>query len=409
MNADQPRQPAGGAWSDLPAHRAWLLDEAGRLLDFARGSAIEGGFGWLDANGAPDPSVPPQLWITGRMTHVFALGHLMGNPGCGRLVDHGLAAIRDVFADRERGGWFAAAGEETRKEGYTHSFVLLAAASAHVAGREGAAELLEDAARVILERFWSEEDGACIDSWDAAWTEPEPYRGANANMHLVEAFLATADATGDPAWTHRAERIAGRLIRDVAGAADWRVVEHFDEHWQPLPDYNADDPRHRFRPFGITPGHGLEWARLLLQVRAALAEPPEWLLGAAQGLFERAVADGWQEPGGFVYTTDRNGRAVVTDRLHWVVTEAIGAAAALRAVTGHADYERWYRAFWDFAALHLIDREHGSWHMELDEALQPREQTWKGKPDVYHSLQATLIPMLPVAPSIAGALRASPL
>ena len=30
---------------------------------------------------------------------------------------------------------------------------------------------------------------------------------------------------------------------------------------------------------------------------------------------------------------------------------------------------------------------------------------WSGKPDVYHSLQATLIPRLPVTPSLAGALR----
>ena len=88
-------------------------------------------------------------------------------------------------------------------------------------------------------------------------------------MHMVEAFLAAGDATGDPAWFDRALQIAERLIGEVASTHDWRVVEHFDEQWRPLPDYNADQPRHPFRPFGITPGHGLEWARLLLQVRAA--------------------------------------------------------------------------------------------------------------------------------------------
>ena len=34
-----------------------------------------------------------------------------------------------------------------------------------------------------------------------------------------------------------------------------------------------------------------------------------------------------------------------------------------------------------------------------------RARTWCGKPDVYHALQATLLPRLPIAPSIAGALR----
>ena len=126
---------------------------------------------------------------------------------------------------------------------------------------------------------------------------------------------------------------------------------------------------------------------------------------AARGLFARAVDDGWAEPGGFVYTTGLDGRPVVADRLHWPVTEAIGAAAALHAVTGEGDYERWYRSCWDFAGTHLLDRARGSWHAELDDGLQPREHTWSGKPDVYHSLQATLIPRLPVGPSLAGALR----
>ena len=134
-------------------------------------------------------------------------------------------------------------------------------------------------------------------------------------------------------------------------------MEHFDEEWRPLPDYNPDQPRHPFRPFGITPGHGLEWSRLLLQVRASLRSPPDWLLDAARGLFARATAEGWQANGGFVYTTDHEGRPVVSDRLHWVVTEAIGAAAALHAVTGDVEYEHWYRTLWDFAELHLIDRE----------------------------------------------------
>jgi len=248
-----------------------------------------------------------------------------------------------------------------------------------------------------------------VESWDRAWSEPEAYRGANANMHMVEALLATGDATGDGVWYDRARRIAERLIDDVARAHDWRVVEHFDAGWRPLPDYNADQPRHPFRPYGVTPGHGLEWSRLVLQVGAGLPEAPGWILDAARGLFARAVDDGRLEPGGFVYTTDADGRPVVSDRLHWVVCEAIGAAAALHAVTGDRDYERHYRTAWDFAGRHLIDRVGGSWHAELDDDLRPSTGTWSGKPDVYHALQAAILPRIPVTPSLAGALRDHPL
>jgi mannose/cellobiose epimerase-like protein (N-acyl-D-glucosamine 2-epimerase family) len=394
--------PATAAWTRLPSHRAWLVQEAARLLEFAEGARTADGFAWLDAVGRPDPAKGPQLWITTRMTHVFALGHLLGHPGCGPLVDHGLVSIDRSHEDARHGGWLSGAD---RKEAYPHAFVLLAAAGAAIAGRPGGQDLLERAVSVVETRFWSEDEDACLESYDRAWRNPEAYRGANANMHMVEAFLAAGDATGDPVWARRALRIAQKLIYAGARAHEWRIGEHFDANWEPLPEYNADQPRHPFRPYGVTPGHGLEWSRLLLQIRSALDAPPRWLLEDAEALFARAVQDGWTAGRGFVYTTDAAGKPVVEDRLHWVVAEAIAAAAALHAVTQKPGYEELYRAFWDFAGERLLDREHGSWLHELDEELQPSSRTWEGKPDVYHALQATILPRLPVTTSVAGALR----
>jgi len=349
------------------------VDEAARLLEFAKGARVPGGFGWLDDDGRPDPARGTPLWITARMTHVFALGHLLGHPGCAAYADHGLAALP------------AGGGDDA----YAHAFVILAAASAAIAGRPRAEETLGEACATAERRFWREDEGACADG--------EDYRGANANMHMVEAFLAAGDATGDRVWADRALRIATRLI-EAARADDWRVPEHFDARWRPLPDYNADAPRHPFRPYGVTPGHGLEWARLLIHLRTALVDPPDWAAPAARALADRAWADGWDaERGGFAYTTDRAGRPVVADRFHWVVCEAIAAAAVL----GDRERERTARAF---AERHLVDRERGSWRHELDPENRPAARTWQGKPDVYHALQATLIPHLPVRPSVAAAV-----
>lgn len=185
-------------------------------------------------------------------------------------------------------------------------------------------------------------------------------------MHATEAFLALADVTGDPLWLQRALRIVERLIHEHAAAFGHVVVEHFDAHWRPVPQYNADNRADPFRPYGSTPGHSFEWARLLLHLEAALAAAglavPNWLLSDAQGLFASACRHAWQVDGapGLVYSLDWDRRAVVRARLHWVHAEASAAAAALLRRTDEAIYEHWYRQFWAFIAEHFIDLQGGA-------------------------------------------------
>ncbi len=401
------------AWLGTASHGRWLDAEARALLDFARAAAVPAGFGYLDDDGAVDPERPVELWLTCRMTHCYALGTLLGIPGAAPLADHGMRALTTRLRDAEHGGWFSAVGTDgpvnEAKEAYAHAFVVLAAASVTAAGRPGGRELLDEALAVSTERFWREDEGAVLESWDRGFTVAEEYRGVNANMHTVEAYLAAADVTGDDVWLDRALRITRRVLDGYAREQDWRIPEHFSAGWEPLLDYNTDDRAHQFRPFGATVGHWLEWARLALHLREALIvreRPTEgWLLEAARALFDRAVADGWAVDGadGFVYTVDFAGEPVVHERMHWVACEAVGAAAALELVTGEQQYAEWYQRVWDYAATQLIQRP-GAWRHELDAQNRPSARTWPGKPDIYHALQATLIPRLPLAPALAPAL-----
>ncbi|MCL3863233.1 AGE family epimerase/isomerase [Actinotalea sp. K2] len=406
------------SWLSSPAHHRWLEAETDRLLDFGRAARVPaGGFGWLDERGLLDATRPTELWITCRMTYVFSLGALLGRPGAASLVDHGLAALAGRFSDREHGGWFAAVGpqgpqttEHEEKGAYPHAFVILATASATAAGRPGARELLDEALAVSLDHFWDEDEGMVVESWDRAFSRTEEYRGVNANMHTVEAYLAAADVTGDRTWLDRAARIVERVVHGFARGNRWRIPEHFDPHWQPDLEYNADAPAHPFRPYGATIGHWLEWARLTLHVRAALTalgdEPPAWMVEDATSLFDASIAEGWAVDGapGFVYTVDWDGRPVVRERMHWVLCEALGAAAALFAVTGDERFDDWYRTWWDYAAEHLLDRDGGSWWHELGPDNEVSRTVWEGKADLYHAVQATLIPRLPLAPVLAPAL-----
>ena len=402
------------AWMGSAAHHRWLEQETDRLLDFGRASRVTEGFGWLRDDGTVDAARPTELWITCRTTHVYALGALLGRPGCGPLVEHGVRALTGAFHDDEHGGWFSAVGPhgpaDDGKAAYAHAFVVLAAASAEAAGTPGARDLLADALDVSLRRFWDDDAGMVRESWDRAFTADEPYRGVNANMHTVEAYLAAADVTGDDAWLGRALRITERVVHGFAREHAWRLPEHFDTDWAPLLHYNKESPAHPFRPYGATVGHWLEWARLALHVRAGLVrrglDAPDWLLADAADLFAAAAAEGWHADGapGFVYTVDVAGRPVVRERMHWVLCEGIAAAAALHAATGDDAYDAWYRRWWDEAAAHVIDPVGGSWWHELGPDHRVSRTVWSGKPDLYHAVQATLVPRLPLAPVLAPAL-----
>ena len=173
-----------------------------------------------------------------------------------------------------------------------------------------------------------------------------------------------------------------------------RLNEHFDADWRPLPDYNSAEPAHPFRPYGATIGHWFEWARLAYTLDPARFEAD------ARRLFVAGVQDGW-DGSGFVYTVDWDGKPVVADRLHWVLCEAIGAAAVLGEGALQAEW-------WAVAERDFIDPSDGSWQHELDPSNRPAQRVWDGKPDVYHALQATLIPRFPLRDSLAASLRSGP-
>ena len=408
-----------------PGSPVYLRALRAELLRFAARSKHPLGFGWLDEHGVIDPAMTVQLWITCRMTHVFSLGAMAAEPPAvggpdaellAALAAHGVASLAGPFADRDHGGWYAEITDDgaadPRKSAYAHAFVVLAGSSAVVAQVPGAAELLEQALEVSTQRFWDDEHGMVADEWDAGWTRCDPYRGVNAVMHTVEAFLAAADVTGDTVWLERAVRMCAR-VAGIAAEHDWRIPEHFDESWTALPAYNRDAPADPFRPYGATVGHGLEWARLLVATDATAEAHGRGDLVAdlhlvpdAVHLADRAIADGWARDGadGFVYTTDWDGTPVVRHRMHWVLAEALNTGWVLDVALGEPRYADRLRTWWEYADQHLVDAVDGSWHHELDERNEPTSATWHGKPDVYHAYQAALVPRLPVAPVLARAL-----
>ncbi len=393
----------------------WRRRQFVSLLEFA-GSSLrpDGAACWLDDDGLPDPTHPVETWVTARMAHTFALGALLGVPRAQERAALAVRGLTDVLADEEHGGWVAGRGPEVgavvgHKAAYAHAFVVLAGSTGTVAGIEGAPALLADALRVLDEKFWEPDQRLHLDERSRDWSVVEPYRGVNANMHGVEALLAAHGATGEGEWLTRAQAIGDRVI-GWAEANAWRIPEHFNASWEPQLEYNADRPHDQFKPYGATPGHGLEWSRLLVQLDVESGTDGA-RTAAAASLFDRAVVDGWDPAGGgFVYTTDWSGRPVEPRRFHWVAAEAVATADVLHRVTGEDRYADLAAEWWEWIGANLLDVERGSWFHELDTENRPSGRTWVGKPDVYHAAQAVILPELPLTGSFAlSAQEAGPI
>jgi len=391
--------------------------QAGRdaLFCFGTRFAAPGGSAYyLGRNGTPLLGRPRETWITARMAHVYCLGYFLGFPGANELAADALRGLSGELHDAEHGGWYAGLRPDGTilpgKQCYAHAFVILAASSGCLAGIPGSEALLQDALQVYDRYFWDDEAGLSRDLYDTAFTVCDPYRGLNANMHTVEAFLAVADAAGLEEYRCR----AGRIIRRVlvwAEETNWRLPEHYSENWLPQPECNRDRPDDPFKPYGATPGHGIEWARLITQwacsafgSSSAGAQP---YLAAAEALYCRAVEDAWSADGspGICYTTGWDGKPVVHDRMHWALAEAINTSAVLYRVTGKARYAEDYAAFQSYLDEFVLDRTDGSWFHQLDQNNRLLETVWPGKPDLYHAVQAALIPYCEPSVSVAAAVK----
>ncbi len=387
---------------DTPENRAFLQKMTTELLHFAvRFPSPEGCAYYLKDDGTPWLEKTLDNYETCRMVHCYSIGKLLGFSDSDDLINAGLKGLFGAMRDHANGGWYNNLNPDHSpipgKLCYSHAFVILAASSAVYAGHTEAECLLADAVACFDAHFWDDEAGLTYDTYNNDFTVRDDYRGINANMHSVEAFLAAADVTGDETYRVRAGRIIKRVIA-WAEANRWRIPEHFKKDWQPDLEFNADKRDDRFKPYGATPGHGLEWARLITQwALSTYPDSPELYepyIHAAEELCLRAVSDGWYADGapGIVYTTDWDGRPIVHDRMQWTLAEAINTAAVLYRVTGKTVYADLYAEFLCYLDETVHDRKNGNWIHQLDRRNCKLETVWPGKPDIYHGLQSMLIP-----------------
>jgi mannose/cellobiose epimerase-like protein (N-acyl-D-glucosamine 2-epimerase family) len=404
----EAESPGLGNWSTRAYHRRWLLDQANGLFDFFQyhGVNAKGGFHDMDDAGNPLDAVNPLrgVHLTARMIHCFSIGSLLGRPGADEIVDHGMTYLWNQHRDTVHGGYNWSRNDngpvDSSKQGYGHAFVLLAASSAKTIGHPLADGMIADVTEILNTKFWEAGHGAIREEFNQDWSPIDggTYRGQNSNMHLTEALMAAFEATGDKDYLDKAESIADLIIRRSAGSVGWRVAEHFNEQWVLDKNYRGNE---MFRPSGTTPGHWLEWARLVLQLWALGGKRHDWMPDAARALFSQSMALGWDTTkGGFFYTLDWQDAPAKREKLWWPACEGAAAAHFLNEHDPSDFHEESYRKIWGVIGRSFLDHKNGGWHEELTEDLVPAHTIFPGKGDIYHALQACLIPLFPATGSL---------
>lgn len=314
-----------------------------------------------------------------------------GNADYLDAVRHGLAYLRNVHRNAATGGyaWTLRDGvvEDDMNHCYGVAFVLLAYSCGLKAGVDEARAWMDETWQLLEKYFWEPGFGLYRDEADAQFNFTT-YRGQNANMHMCEAMIAAYEASGEQRYLDRALLLADNMTRRQAAKADGLVWEHYDLQWNIDWDYNRDNPKHLFRPWGFQPGHQTEWAKLLMLLDRYA--PADWLLPTAQHLFDVAVERSWDaQRGGLYYGFDPDGKVCDDDKYFWVQAESLAAAALLAQRSGEARYWQWYDKLWDYSWTHMIDHRYGAWYriLDADNRKYSDEKSPAGKTD-YHTMGA---------------------
>lgn len=306
---------------------------------------------------------------------------------------HGLYYLEHFHRQAEGGyAWLRENGKvsDANNHCYGLAFVVLAGATAQLAGVKEGKRSRKHAFELMETYFWNEEDGLYADEASPDFSIISPYRGQNANMHACEAMIWLYEATGIKRYLKRAETLAENVTRGLAAQcdADGLIWEHYDYYWQPDWDYNRDDPQHLFRPWGFQSGHQTEWAKLLLILNRH--RPKDWYIERAQSLFDLALDKAWDtEYGGIYYGFAPDGTICDSDKYFWVQAESLTAAALLAQATGEAVYRDWYERIWAYAWANMVDHDNGAWYRILtrDNQLYDDLKSPPGKTD-YHTMGA---------------------
>ncbi|MEY3275133.1 MAG: Cellobiose 2-epimerase [Verrucomicrobiota bacterium] len=363
-----------------------------------------GGYALADdaARGRSRP-LEKQVVSQARMVWGLSLAHRRGlcprNPASLHAAQHGILFMRSRMKDPVYGGYYFAvqpdgSPRDPRKLVYGQAFVIYALVEWFRASgdRSALVEALE-MYRVLQRKAHDHRFGGWMEHFNRDWTPLPPrapdaivevagLKSANTHLHLLEAFTELYIETQDrDVRASLAEAIQINQRRFYPHDAAFSAF-HFHPDWSPV-----NDPASA----GLSYGHNVEFAWLMIRAEEALGRRPSWSHFHAH--MEHCLRCGTDHARGGIYNRGvGNAPAHDTSKVWWAQAEWIAALTdGLRDKPGHPPYANALLRVLAFMRNYGTDRRTGIWLDTVAADGAPRStglaHAWK---TIYHDTRGLL-------------------
>lgn len=335
------------------------------------------------------------LWVFSR---AHQLGYSTPEYDYVKRAAHGYSYLIETMLDREYGGFYWKTDVnrgvvEPHKIFYGQSMAIYALVEYHRASK--LSEPLEYARSVyetVLEKFRDKVEGGWAEHCERNFSpltctgERLPgmpdvvgFKSGDAHLHWMEAltelYSEVKDASVRDSLSEAIELLCTKFYpADVSESCEYRLGD-----WKPVCNDELS---------GVSHGHMVEFAWLLLHAQQALGTAPDW--DHFESLVRHSLRYGFDRVrGGFYFRGKANEPASDTTKLWWVQAEGLSALTDAVAHFGSGEYNEPLTQLVDWIRNYQIRSDDGVWIVSTDAGgrLQNMKKAgeWKA---AYHEVRA---------------------
>lgn len=320
--------------------RVWKEQLATKILPYWYETTLDktnGGYVLSDDAAKPArPATEKQLVTQARLvwgfSHAHRKGFSDGKHDYLAAASHGVKFLLEKMRDAEQGGYFwkvdlAGRPVVDRKYLYGESFVIYALVEYHRAsGDKAALEKAMELFHVIQEKCHDLAHSGWLEHAQRDWTpilqqdglievEVAGLRSANAHLHWMEALAELAEATSNEEVSEALSEALRLNATQFYPRDSAKSAFHRNPDWSPVTDPKSA---------GLSYGHNVEFAWLMIRAEEVLGRKPSW--GHFEAILDHALRYGYDNARGGLYNRGfENQPASDRDKVWWSQAEMVAA------------------------------------------------------------------------------------